>query len=141
MNTSLLAGKWTYRSFLNNPAPVDGDPNKALGLIFGEGELTITPKDEKLFQAVLDFDGGAAMDLYGEMIDGQGAGPDVLFITGTGREGSTTAKWVYQYKAYVIPQWPEGVNQTPAIVGTTIRTIPHGSGKAGVVASFIIVRA
>jgi hypothetical protein len=141
MDTAFLAGKWTYRSFINNPTPVDGDANKALALIFGEGELTITVKDQKLFQAVLDFGGGAAMDLFGEIVDGVGVGPDVLIITGTGREGTSTAKWVYQYKAYVIPQWSEGVGQTPAIVGSTIRTIPHGTGKAGVVASFVIVRA
>lgn len=30
---SSLAGKWTYRSFHNNPAPVDGDADKALGLL------------------------------------------------------------------------------------------------------------
>jgi len=32
------------------------------------------------------------------------------------------------------------VNQVAAIVGTVIRTIPHGTGKAGVVASFVAVK-
>ena len=137
---SSLEGTWTYRSFLNNPNEVGDDPEKALALIFGEGKLTITPKGENLFQGVLDFGGGAAMDLYGEVVPGSGVSPEVLIITGTGRTGTSTDKWVYQYKGYVVPPWAEGVDQVPAIVGTVIRTIPHGTGSAGVVASFVIVR-
>ena len=139
-NTSSLNGNWTYRSFLNNAQEVGNDPQKALALIFGEGKLTITVENEKLFHAVLDFGGGAAMDLYGEIVEGSGMSPDVLIITGTGRTGTSTDKWVYQYKGYVVPPWSEGVNQVPTIVGTVVRTIPHGAGTAGVVASFVIVR-
>ena len=138
--TTNLDGTWTYRSFLNNPTEVGDNPQQALALIFGEGKLTITSKGENLFQAVLDFGGGAAMDLYGEIVRGAGVSPEVLIITGTGRTGTSTDKWVYQYKGYVVPQWAEGVNQVPTIVGTVIRTIPHGTGAAGVVASFVIVR-
>jgi hypothetical protein len=32
MPSSDLAGTWTYRSFRNDPTPVDGDPQKALDL-------------------------------------------------------------------------------------------------------------
>ncbi|HEX8261794.1 MAG TPA: hypothetical protein VF547_02855 [Allosphingosinicella sp.] len=32
-----LKGEWTYRSFANEPKPVDGNAQAALGLIFGEG--------------------------------------------------------------------------------------------------------
>lgn len=140
MNASSLKGVWTYRSFLNNPVEVGGDPAKALALIFGEGKLTIDLKSDTLLHAVLDFGGGAAMDLFGEIVPGSGVSPTVLIITGTGRTGTSTDKWVYQYKGYVVPTWAEGVKQVPAIVGTVIRTIPHGSGPAGVVASFVIVR-
>jgi hypothetical protein len=137
---SSLNGNWTYRSFINNPQEVGDDAQKALALIFGEGNLTITVKSESLFHAGLDFGGGAAMDLYGEVVAGSGVSPEVLIITGTGRTGTSTDKWVYQYKGYVVPQWSEGVQQVPTIVGTVIRTIPHGAGTAGVVASFVIVR-
>lgn len=140
MATSPLDGNWTYRSFLNQPAPVGDDPDKALALIFGEGALNIKVSGEKAFRAVLDFGGGAAMDLFGTIVSGTAIAPDVLIITGTGREGTSTAKWVYQYQGYVVPNWPQGVNQVPAIVGTVVRTIPHGSGPAGVVASFVIVK-
>lgn len=39
-NASGIAGKWTYRSFHNRPALVDGDPEKALRLIFAEAFFT-----------------------------------------------------------------------------------------------------
>jgi hypothetical protein len=136
----LLSGNWLYRSFINSSTPVGGDANKALALIFGEGQLKITLVNERIFKAVLDFGGGAAMDLYGSIIAGSGVSPQALQITGTGREGTSTDKWVYQYQGYVVPDWPEGVNQTPAIVGTAIRTIPHGTGKAGVVVSFVALK-
>ncbi|MFZ2107427.1 MAG: hypothetical protein WAV18_18985 [Roseiarcus sp.] len=40
MPNSVLNGDWTYRSFVNNPVPVNGDAQKALLLIFGEGDLS-----------------------------------------------------------------------------------------------------
>jgi hypothetical protein len=136
-----LNGNWTYRSFINDPQEVGSDAQRALALIFGEGKLTVDVTAPSLFRAVLDFGGGAAMDLFGEIVADSGVSPTVLIITGTGRAETSTAGWVYQYKGFVVPQWSEGVNQVPAIVGTVIRTIPHGTGKAGLVASFVIVRA
>ncbi len=140
MRTHYLNGDWTYRSFINNPEEAGNDPQKALALIFGEGKLTINVTSPTLFKAVLDFGGGAGMDLYGEIVPSAGVSPEILIITGTGREGTSTDKWVYQYKGYVVPQWSEAVDQVPTIVGTVIRTIPHNGGKAGVTASFVIVR-
>jgi hypothetical protein len=140
MPNSTLTGQWTYRSFVNNPVPVDGDAQKALQLIFGEGDLSFVSADDQLFKAVLDFGGGAAMDLYGSLYVGHGVNPPTLLITGTGREGTSTAKWVYQYQGYIVPGWAEGVNQVPAIVGTVIRTLPHDGGAAGVVVSFVAVK-
>ncbi len=140
MASSFLSGSWTYRSYLNDPAPIGGDANKALALLFGEGQLTFTGGADPNFKAVLDFGGGAAMDLSGVVVGGNAIAPQVLLITGTGREGTSTAKWVYQYQGYVVPDWPQGVDQVPAIVGTVVRTIAHGSGAAGVVVSFIAVK-
>jgi hypothetical protein len=102
--------------------------------------LSFVSADDRLFKAVLDFGGGAAMVLFGSLVDGLGVNPPALLITGTGREGTSTAKWVYQYQGYIVPNWAEGVNQVPAIVGTVIRTIPHNGGAAGVVVSFIAVK-
>jgi hypothetical protein len=54
--------------------------------------------------------------------------------------------WVYDYTGWLIPAWPNGVGQVPAIVGSVIRTIPHSAGPgktapAGEVASFYAVRS
>jgi hypothetical protein len=135
-----LSGSWTYRSFINNPSLVNDDAQAALNLIFGEGVLHVVSIDESNFKAVLDFGGGAAMDLFGTVVHACGYHPQVIEITGTGREGTSTAQWVYQYKGYIVPTWPQGVKQVPAIVGTVVRTIPHGAGQAGVVASFVAVQ-
>lgn len=146
MNAKDLNGIWTYRSFNNISALVGNDKDAALKLIFGEGTLTINAKTKLLFEAVLDFGGGWAMDLYGEFVKGVGVNPATVIITGTGRTGTGTDKWVYQYKGYVVPQWAEGVQQVPAIVGTTIRTLPHAGSAAGsinppgVVASFTMLK-
>ena len=40
MPNRVLNGDWTYRSFINNPVPVNGDAQKALQLIVGEGDLS-----------------------------------------------------------------------------------------------------
>ena len=124
----------------HSPDEVGNDAQKALSLIFGEGKLTIEATAPTLFRADLDF-GGSGMDLFGEIAEGAGINPTVLTITGAGRPKTSTAGWVYQYKGYVVPQWPEGDNQVPVIVGTVIRTVPHNGGAAGVTASFVIVRA
>jgi hypothetical protein len=56
-------------------------------------------------------------------------------------------KWIYDYEGYLVPDWPNGVDQVPAIVGSVIRTIPHSGSQpntvhpAGVVGSFYAVRA
>ena len=54
--------------------------------------------------------------------------------------------WVYDYTGWLIPAWPNGVGQVPAIVGSVIRTIPHSAGPgktapAGEVASVYAVRS
>jgi hypothetical protein len=135
-----LNGEWTYRSLLNNSEEVGNDPAKALALIFGEGKLSLTATTNRLVIGVLDFGQGAAMDLNGDFLSGVGVSPDLLIITGTGRAGTITDKWVYQYKGFVVSPWAEGVKQVPAILGTVIRTIPHGNGAAGVVASFMMLK-
>lgn len=140
MANNLLRGIWTYRSFINNTALIGSDAQAALALIFGEGTLRFTSAHDSVFKAELDFGAGAAMDLFGRVVDASGISPQVLVITGTGRENTSTAKWVYQYQGFVTPDWAEGVDQVPAIVGTVIRTIPHGSGPAGVVASFVLLK-
>jgi hypothetical protein len=58
-------------------------------------------------------------------------------------------QWIYDYEGYLVPDWPNGVQQRAAIVGSVVRTIPHSGAvkdgqktiaPAGVVASFYAVR-
>jgi hypothetical protein len=122
----------THSSFINNPVPVDGDAEKALQLIYGEGDLSIVSADDQLFKA--------ALDLYGSLYVGHGVNSTTLLITGTGREGTSTAKWVYQYRGYIVPGWAEGVSQVPAIVGIVVRRLPHDGDAAGEVVLFVTVK-
>lgn len=135
-----LTGVWTYRSFVNNPAPVD-TPDDALRLIFGEGELTIeTASPDAGFRATLSFGGAAVMDLVGDVAAAAGAQPLVASVKGRGRAGSPIADFAYDYVFYAVPAWPDGIDQRQALVGTVIRAADHGGAKKGVTASTITLR-
>ena len=136
-----LLGTWTYRSFVNNPQPVNGDAAAALKLIFGEGALTIEAADPKQgFRAALSFGGAAVMDLRGSFTPGSGTAPAVIAARGTGRKGSGIESFVYDYIFYPVAAWPGGVGQRQALVGTVMRAADHGNAKKGAVASTITLR-
>jgi len=137
-----LEGVWTYRSFNDNPQPVAGDPQAALKLIFGEGELTIAAAAEgaRGFRAALSFGGAAVMDLVGSFKAAGSGSPAVIRARGTGRPGSPAADFVYDYIFYPIAPWPGGVGQRQALVGTVMRAADHGAARKGAVASAIVVR-
>jgi len=84
--------------------------------------------------------GGYVLDLKGTIQPSAGTDVLVLEIFGTGRAGTPTENWEYDYKAFTTPKWPNGINQIPAFVGTVIRAKPHGSSPAGVVASFVSIK-
>jgi len=132
-----FAGQWTYRSFLNNPAEVNGDPAKALALIFGEGIFTLAQNGHAI-TGKLDMGSGYALDLKGT-VTGSVAGA-TFAIAGLGIAGTPTEGWEYDYHGGMAWPWPNGINQVPALVGSVIRAKPHGAGApAGVTASFIAV--
>jgi hypothetical protein len=135
-----LKGEWTYRSFVNEPRPVGGDAQAALGLIFGEGALTITQADSSGFRAALSFGGKAVMDLLGSFKPAAGGAPAVIAARGTGRKGSGIEDFVYDYVFYPAPAWPGGIGQRGALVGTVLRAADHGNAKKGAVVSAIAVR-
>ncbi|HET9537970.1 MAG TPA: hypothetical protein VFP43_21925 [Mesorhizobium sp.] len=142
-DTPLLAGKWTYRSFHNDPVPVADDPKtaaeKALALIFAEAVFTFEIPTSTTLKGSIDWAGGG-LDLQGNVgTNTAGAAPTVE-IVGTGRSGTSTAGWEYDYRGQLAYQWPNGVNQVLALVGTVIRAKPHGGAPAGYVASFIAVK-
>jgi hypothetical protein len=138
---TLLTGKWTYRSFLNDPTEVTSDPNKAaeklLALLFAEAVFTFEIPTPTTLKGAIDWPGGG-LNLHGTMRDEAGA--PVVSITGTGRPHTDTAHWEYDYHGQLAHHWPDGVNQQPALVGNVIRAKPHNGAPAGVVASFIAVK-
>ena len=78
------------------------------------------------------------LNLDGDVTDG-----DPIRLRWQGRGEFGGEMWGYDYLGYVVPDWPNGVDQTDAIVGTIVRTEPHSDGQttSGVVASWTIVRA
>jgi hypothetical protein len=138
-----LAGKWTYRSFHNNPAPVTDDEKtaaeKALALIFAEAVFTFEIPTSTTLKGAIDWPGGG-LDLQGTIQPDPAGGAPVVTIVGTGRPGTGTAGWEYDYHGQLAHQWPNGVGQVPALVGTVIRAKPHNGAPAGYVASFIAVK-
>jgi hypothetical protein len=142
-NAQALAGKWTYRSFYNDPVQVRQEPDdaaaakKLLSLMFAEAVFTFQIPDDTTLKGAIDWNGGG-LDLSGK-ISSQGDALTVHII-GSGRPGTGTKDWEYDYHAALALQWPNGVNQVPAIVGTVLRAKPHGGNPAGVTASFIAVK-
>lgn len=133
-NIGSLAGTWTYRSFLS-------DPNLATAfdaLEFGRGNITIEEAPMGVLKGRI-FGDGWGLDLNGSI--GYGTPWSVRF-QGVGIIGGS--QWIYDYIGWVVPAWPNGIDQRPAIVGSIVRTIPHPGGNggvnpAGVVCSWIAV--
>lgn len=140
LEVAMLTGKWVYRSFHNNTEKINNDSQKALELLFGEGELTFASKESNKWSATLSFGEEWLMDLAGFLEDRELVDGLILHGTGIGRDNTNTAGWVYEYRGVVLSPWPAGINEVPSIVGSVIRTIRHGNGAAGKVASFIAVK-
>ena len=133
-----IGGKWTYRSFHNDPSPVGDDADKALGLIFAEAEFTFEISGTSLTGTIRW--GHDGLDLKGTIQPATATTPLSVQIVGTGRSDIGTEGWEYDYNACLAYQWPNGIDQVPALVGSVIRAKPHGSSPAGYVASFIAVK-
>jgi hypothetical protein len=156
-----LPGKWTYRSYLNRAnVLVNADPEpsvqaltpiygqgvanaetsiRAYNLIFGEGVISFDAPTGNNVTGTFDMGGGYVLDLKGTA-KATSSGDMYIEIFGSGRAGTKTENWEYDYQGWMTPKWPNGVNQVPSIVGTVIRAKPHDGGAAGVVASFIAVK-
>lgn len=139
MASSDLVGKWTYRSFHNNPVPVAGDQEAALKLIFAEAEFSFEVVSETELRGAIDW-GSGGLDLTGTIRPATATTPLGVAIVGLGRPYSTTKDWEYDYNAFLAHQWPNGINQVPALVGSVLRAKPHGNSAAGYVASFVAVK-
>lgn len=129
-----ILGTWTYRSFVNNP-DIDRDFND---LELGRGELTIEDFAPGLFLGLLSFGETYQFRLRG-VVDM--APPCSVRFTGIGFTKDSKDQ-IYDYVGFFVPMWSNGVDQRPALVGSTVRTVAHNGGraKAGVVGTFIALK-
>jgi hypothetical protein len=110
-------------------------------LEFGRGTIEITEGPMQLLSGTIGGPGWS-LNLKGSRAYGS---PMQVRFQGVGLVNGE--KWIYDYWGSLVPAWPNGVDQKPAITGAVIRTIPHtGSSPgtvapAGVVASFYAVKA
>jgi hypothetical protein len=139
MDATWLAGKWTYRSYFNNPELIRRDCERALRMIFAEAMLDLAAASPTNVAGVIDW-GSGGLDLQGTVTPGTDAVPMTVHIVGSGRPGTQTDGWQYDYHCHLAYAWANGVNQVPALVGSVIRAKPHGGAPAGVTASFIAVK-
>ena len=137
MVPEILAGTWTYRSFLSN-TDVNADFDS---LEFGRGNIEIRPAAMQVLDGRI-YGPGWQLELSGSINYGD---PFSLRFQGKGVVGG--AEWIYDYVGYLVPDWMNGEAQVPAIVGTIVRAIPHPTGPngkstapAGVVAQWIAVK-
>lgn len=127
-----FVGTWSYRSLINNP-DLSSEFND---LRFGMGTLVLNEQEPNKVTGTLGGPGWS-LELSGTAMPGD---PTSVRFQGRGEIGGET--WVYDYLGFVIPDWPNGVAQVDAIVGTIVRTEPHSgdSAEAGYVASWYAVR-
>ena len=137
MSDNPFVGTWAYRSFLN-----DADVNKPFNdLEFGRGTIVI---EEAPMQSLKGTIGGPTWSLT---LKGARAYGNPMHARFQGVGQVKGEQWIYDYEGYLVPDWPNGVDQIAAIVGSVIRTIPHSGDQpgtvnpAGVVASFYAVKS
>jgi hypothetical protein len=134
-----LSGSWTYRSF--NPTYVAGAEKKELELVLAEAVFDLQTPTSTTLQGTIDWPGGG-LDLNGTLLEGfEGAEKRVSFdIVGIGRPRTETADWEYRYHGQLTPPLSNAVDQRPTLVGSVLRSKPHGQSPAGAVYSFIAVK-
>lgn len=142
MSDNPFVGSWTYRSLRNDP-----DLSIAFNdLRFGAGTIVIQQAPMQLLTGTI---GGTGWSLA---LTGARAYGNPMSVRFQGKGIINGAEWIYDYIGWLVPTWPNGVQQVPAMVGSIVRTIPHpgspppGGGPppinpAGVVASWYAVKA
>ncbi len=129
---SSFEGTWSYRSLINDP-DLSTEFND---LRFGMGTLVLQESEPGLITGTLGGPGWS-LELSGTTTPGN---PTKVRFQGRGVINGET--WVYDYLGFVVPDWPNGVDQVDTIVGTIVRTEPHSGGQAeaGFVASWYAAR-
>ena len=129
-NIGNLVGTWTYRSLFNNPN-VSTDFRK---LEFARAHISIDDAPMGVFKGRI-FGTDWSLDLDGAI--GYGTPWTVFFQANGFTKG---AEWLYNFTGYVVPPWPNGVDQRPAIVGSVTRLRGAANEPVNIVCSFYAVR-
>jgi len=125
--TSSFTGTWLYRSFLNVQTKTGGNPP-----LWGEGQFILTENPGGKITGRLDFGNGVTMKTTGTVTGNS------FKIRNEGNSPSTNG-WIYEHAGVLAPSWSSSTSQVPALVGSVLRTVAHGSAPAGVVGSFYAV--
>jgi hypothetical protein len=155
-----VAGNWTYRSFVNRrdilpeldpESVVKDDVSKWANYMFGQGLMVFHPTITGGLEGVFHMGNDVTpldMNIQGKVESHEG----VIWIywNAYGIPNSDSDGWLYEYEGYLVNKWVNGSKQIESIVGSVIRSQPHDdlapdqtvdqSARAGVVASFIMVR-
>jgi len=121
-DANVFVGKWTYRSWLND-VNLATQPND---LLFGSGTIDIVEAPSQILKGTIG-GSGWQLDLHGSRSYG-----DPMTVRFQGKGMVSGAEWIYAYVGYLVPEWPNGVNQKTAMVGSIVRVIPHPSGNGGI---------
>jgi hypothetical protein len=123
--TRELSGLWTYRSFLNDPRPLYPTARPPGQLILQEALVKLETPTSTTLQGGIDWrvagEGDVVFDLRGWMGPGVGDEPSSFGIVGTARPGTKIWDREYYYEGHLTRNWPDGINQVPALVGSVIR--------------------
>ena len=141
MSANPFVGSWSYRSFVNDPDfHLDPQGNADFNAVqLGFATLTITETGPEMLGGTIGTEGDWMLSLQGSMAPGN---PGQARFQGKGVVNGS--EWIYDYIGWLVPAWPNGVQQRRALVGSVVRTIPHpgsngGVHPAGVVGSFYAV--
>ena len=134
-DANVFVGRWSYRSFLNE-TDLATPPNS---LLFGRGTIHFVSAPATVLKGTIGGDTWS-LDLQGARSYG-----NPMTVQFQGRGVVDGVEWVYAYVGYLVPHWPNGVDQRAAMVGSIVRVQPHPSGTggvapAGVVASWYAVK-
>jgi len=151
---SYLNGTWTYRSLLN-ATNVNADFDS---LEFAAAAMILSAKDDDpvvkgqiyWMNDSVNAQGDTINFKQGLNITGKYYYNDTtmcFFLEGFGADSLVTTGWQYNYQGYVVPMWPEGINQAKTLVGSVVRVKKHSCNPqgdschpAGVTASIYLVK-
>lgn len=134
MHLPNISGQFVYRSLLNNTSISEDFSNLRLGA----GIMKFVQNEQGGISGTFEMGSGLNMNLEGSVYaDGKAC---FLRLTAKGIANTATNGWIYDYVGTITPEWPNGVRQLQTITGSVIRTVDHGNSKAGLTASFYMVR-